>query len=79
MLNSICIFKYREHFPEDHCFFSEPGPGIIIENTERKSFISPSGETDDIFLERLNRSKIANRNLFYEEWSEFKCDSSSIH
>lgn len=79
MLNSNCIFEYRKCFPDDRCFFSEPGSGIIIENSENKSFISPSDETDDIFLERLHRSKIANRNLFYEEWTEFKYDSSSIY
>ena len=49
MLTSKSVFAYRKQFPDDNCFFSEPGSGILIENKE-EAFISPFDETDEVFL-----------------------------
>ncbi len=71
MLTSKSVFAYRKQFPDDNCFFSEPGSGILIENKE-EAFISPFDETDEVFFDRLVRSKEIGRNLFYEEWNTFE-------
>ena len=78
--STACITKYRELFPEDGCAFSEPGPGVfILMHSSGKCLISPFFETNDEFIDRLERCKAENRNLFYEEWSEFSCEDGKIY
>ena len=78
MLTSKSVFAYRKQFPDDNCFFSEPGSEILIE-TKEKAFISPSDETDEVFSDRLVRSKKIGRNLFYEEWDTFEYNPDYIY
>ncbi|MDO4281375.1 MAG: hypothetical protein Q4C56_07065 [Peptococcaceae bacterium] len=41
---------------------------VFIDNG-KITLLNPLEETDEIFLDRLERSKAAGRNLFYEEWT----------
>lgn len=80
MLSSKSIFEYRKQFPMDSCFFNEPGSGVLIESkSKQKAFISPADETDEMFLDRLTRSKKVGRNLFYEEWETFEYNSDYVY
>lgn len=80
MLSSKCVTEYRKQFPNDSCFFSEPGPGIFIFNKDNnKSYISPFKETTESFFDRLERSKNSKRNLFYEEWDEYKPNDNVVY
>lgn len=78
MPDESCLFEYRMLFPKDKCFFSEPGPGIII-MTGKSIFVSPVTETKEIFLTRLTRCKNENKNLFYQEWEEYDYDSGFLY
>ena len=65
------IIAYRERFPNDYCCYEEPS-GFIFITPEGSdiSYLQPYEETEDQFLDRLNRSVAAGRNLFPEEWPE---------
>lgn len=67
--NYDTILKYREQYPEDGCAYLEPSNFVFVDNGE-KVLLNPRDETDEIFLDRLERSKRAGRNLFYEEWTD---------
>lgn len=76
MISVNCIFEYRKLYPEDRCFIGEPGSLVMIESNElKKTFFSPFDENDELFLERLNRSKQHNHNYFYDEWNLFNSDN----
>ncbi len=73
MLTSKCVWAYREQFGNHNCAFAEPGNQIMIFNKETGiSYLSPTGETDVVFFDRLARSQSEGRNLFYEEWDPFE-------
>lgn len=71
MISYESILKYREQFPHDKCFFSEPGTGVMLTSSAGKAFISPPTEDDAIFMDRLERCQKEKRNLFYDEWDLF--------
>ena len=48
---------------------------MIESNELKKTFFSPFDENDELFLERLNRSKQHNHNYFYDEWNLFNSDN----
>ena len=80
MLTEKSVFSYRKQFPNDDCFFSEPGPGVIVRNKETSSsYISPMNETDEAFTERLERSKKASHNYFYDEWKKFSYKKNAVY
>lgn len=80
MISTKCIFKYREQYPDDSCFFGEPGFGVIIESAvSNKAFISPFDETNETFLDRLNRSQKNGHNYFYDEWKPFEYDPDLLY
>lgn len=73
------IDAYREQYPYDDCSYEEEftDKRIRISNKmTKKMFIEPvvNGESEEIFMDRLRRSKDVGRNLFYEEWLEFTYD-----
>lgn len=72
MLNKQCMIAYRKQYPKDNCFFDESIGDILIENKKRRLFVAPDDETNKKFIERLERSKLLRRNLFYEEWIPFE-------
>ncbi|MDO4281756.1 MAG: hypothetical protein Q4C56_09010 [Peptococcaceae bacterium] len=63
------ILAYRNQYPEEDCRWLEPSDFVFIYNGE-KTLLNLREETDEIFLDRLERSKAAGRNLFYEEWTD---------
>lgn len=44
---------------------------MVLNPDTGKYYISPYNETEEEFMDRLERSKRENRNLFFEEWDEF--------
>ena len=72
MLSGKSVYAYREQFDTDDCAFAEPSNNIMVTNPANgKTYISPNAETDESFMNRLERCKIEQRNLFFEEWEEF--------
>lgn len=72
MLTSKCVLAYREQFDTYDCAFAEPSCNIMVVDPDTgKYHISPYNETDEEFMDRLERSKREHRNLFFEEWDEF--------
>ncbi|MDO4281751.1 MAG: hypothetical protein Q4C56_08985 [Peptococcaceae bacterium] len=63
------IIAYRKQYPDETCGYLEPSDFVMINNGEI-TLLNPPEETDAIFLDRLERSKAAGRNLFYEEWTD---------
>ena len=68
-----CARKYVDQYPDDGCGFSTTSGQMIIEG-DGGLYVQPLSETEEVFLERLNRSRKSNRNLFYEEWIKFDVD-----
>ena len=67
---------YEEVFPD--CYF---GRNYCIGYTTGsydksvnggKEYVMPYDETEESFIDRIERSKQAGRNLFFEEWEEAK-------
>lgn len=80
MISASCIFKYRKQYPNDYCSVFEPSSKIMIsENGSGQTYISPTAEDDETFLDRLERSKSIGKNLFYEEWDKFEVDNSVVY
>lgn len=80
MISYTSILEYRKLYPNDICVYNEPGNGILISNrTTGASFISPDGESDETFLDRISRSKEENKNLFYDEWEKFEYEEGMIY
>lgn len=72
MISFECMDAYRKQYPQDECAPEEPGDVMITRSFDRQSFVPPKDETNEIFMDRLERSKKADRNLFYEEWKPFE-------
>ncbi len=72
MITSDCILKYQEQFNTYQCAYYEPStpPLVFIEDSNGKAYIQPENETDEIFLDRLERSITAGENLFFKEWDK---------
>ena len=69
MVNESLIEDYREAFNGAPIGFEEPNGELTVSDCEHdKMYVAPAGETDESFLDRINRSKESGRNLFFEEW-----------
>lgn len=77
-LSEHCIELYSSQYPDDHCGFQVPGYYFKIEH-EETMYIQPETETDESFVDRLERSKKKRRNLFYEEWKSFEYDNENVY
>lgn len=66
------ILKYREQFGTDNCAYIEPDSfsRIFVEDSNGIPYIQPKEETDEVFLDRIERSKQAGENLFFKEWEK---------
>jgi len=66
------IATYWKTFGE--CGYNEPGDGFFVlaksEDGEEKYYSAPENETDKTFMDRINRSLKAGKNLFAVEWEE---------
>lgn len=81
MVTNESMDLYRKQYPKDHCFYAEETGNIMIELPDGTSFIPRENkdEEDSVFLDRLERSKQAGRNLFYEEWELFEEEEGVIY
>ena len=70
MISYENIKRYRNAFPKDSCAYDAASYGeVIVTNGETgESFKSDLNETDEVFLDRLQRSIEQKTNLFYIEW-----------
>ena len=64
--------EYRKEYPNDTIGFGEPDGVLIERGSDKVGFYGNENESDEVFLDRLERSKKAGRNLFYEEWEPFE-------
>lgn len=72
-ISDKCIDAYRAQYPKDDCCIDECfGDVVISRESDEKSFYNPEHESDEVFMDRLKRSREAERNLFYEEWEVFE-------
>lgn len=67
------IEKYLELYAEDSCGYGEPSDRVLIEHGER-CVIQPREETNEVFLDRIERCRKTGENLFLKEWPEFQYD-----
>ena len=73
MISDSSRLKYDEIFYPAEMYGSYIYNAHVTTNPETgKHYICPLDETDEIFLDRIERSKQAGRNLFFEEWPEAK-------
>lgn len=70
-LNDACMFAYRKQYPRDACGFDE-GTGYMAIEHRDTVYAQPEDETNESFMERLERGRQEGRNLFYEEWPELQ-------
>lgn len=75
------IVKYREQFNTNRCAYLEPDTlaRVGVETEDGNTYIQPINETDDVFVNRLERSKIANENLFFKEWEKLEYDPNVLY
>lgn len=80
MISEDAIMRYREAFPESDCFYGEPSEYVIVTfGSDAPSHIQPEDETEKQFLERIERSKQAGKNLFEEEWPELVYEKDCLY
>ncbi len=66
------IEKYNKLYPDDDMKFGIPDGVLLKRNNDESLFYGDENESDEVFLDRLERSKKAGKNLFYEEWEPFE-------
>ena len=71
MIDWKAIKEYRMYADEDECYYSEEYGTLVITHGEKQYFCPPAEDTST-FLDRIQRSRRANRNLFYDEWKQTK-------
>lgn len=81
MVSIDSIKKYRKVFNTDSCGYNEPGYGevIVTDDEHHVSYIGTRKETDEEFLDRIERSLKAGRNLFYEEYQKLVYEEGWIY
>lgn len=73
MISDQARLKYDETFEPSEMHGSYIYDALVTTNPETgKHYICPLDETDEVFLDRIERSKQAGKNLFFEEWPEAK-------
>ena len=69
-ITAKCVAAYWTQYPDgDGCGYEIPDGGFVVYSKDKK-YDAPEAETEEVFLDRLKRSKAAGRNLFFEEWEE---------
>ncbi|MBR2259723.1 MAG: hypothetical protein IJ899_20770 [Blautia sp.] len=74
-----CIEAYQRVFPDDICFRLMPDGQFLVGKINDRRYIQPLHETDETFMDRVRRSEAEGRNLFYEEWKEYKPNPNYIY
>ena len=63
--------KYYDTFKDAEAGYLVPDGKVVVVNPNTgESYIPYEDETEEKFLDRINRSVKAGRNLFFEEWQE---------
>ena len=71
-MSDAMIIAYQEAFPESKlCFLSPSGDMTAVDLENNKEYVKPFDETEEVFMDRIRRSKDRGRNLFFEEWPLF--------
>ena len=78
MISSKCWLKYMELFKTSSPMFYHVNDGSLMIEADGRTLIQPENETDESFMERLNRCT-KEHNVFLEEWEEFKYEPDCIY
>ena len=78
MISSKCWLKYMELFKTSSPMFYHANDGSLMIEADGRTLIQPENETDESFMERLNRCT-KEHNVFLEEWEEFKYEPDCIY
>ena len=73
IISKESIKAYRKQFTDSACGYSIPNGCLRVGDLKNgRTYIAPDNETEELFLDRLERSKKEGRNLFFIEWHEQK-------
>ena len=64
---------------DGHFMYLEPGGEPSVHFPNGDAFVAPHDETMEAFLDRIERSKKAGRNLFFEEWEFWEPEPGVIY
>ena len=68
-MSDTMIIAYQEAFPESKLrFLSLSGDMTAVDLDNNKEYVKPFDETEEVFIDRIRRSKEKGSNLFFEEW-----------
>ena len=71
-MSDAMFTAYEEAFPESKlCILSPSGDMTAVDLENNKEYVKPFDETEEVFMDRIRRSKEQGRNLFFEEWPLF--------
>ena len=71
MIHPESVLQYQKSLQDYNCGYAVPSSFVMVTSPEGKHYLSPDNEDDYAFLDRIERSRKAGRNLFYEEWPEY--------
>lgn len=65
IISKESIKAYRKQFTDSACGYSIPNGCLRVDDLKNgRTYIAPDNETEELFLDRLERSKKEGRNLF---------------
>ena len=68
-MSDAMFTAYEEAFPESKlCFLSPSGDMTAVDLENNKEYVKPFEETEEVFMDRIKRSKEQGCNLFFKEW-----------
>ena len=71
-MSDAMFTAYEEAFPESKlCFLSPSGDMTAVDLEKDIEYVKPFDETEEVFMDRIRRSKEQGRNLFFEEWPQY--------
>ncbi len=77
-ISDKCLYLYADQYPDDGLILEESTGGVLITRSDKDgSYIQPIDETNESFVDRIERSKTLGRNLFYSEWEHFEYDDDA--
>ena len=71
VISRECVKAYWKQYPESACGYCPPDGGLMVSNLENgKTYFAPDDETNEKFMDRLEKSEKEKKNLFFEKWEE---------
>ena len=58
---------YRKAFKTGDALYGNDDVSLLVYNERNECFVAFDGKNEEEFLDRLERSKVCGRNLFFEE------------